>query len=113
MAKKRRKPKADEATEQQKILLDQLKDVAERVGVPVREERLLREVGYSVRSGFCRVNDENFYFLDSGSNTSGRIESLIEFLATRDLEGIYIEPELRRMILGASSDEPDDQVTTG
>ena len=112
MAKKSRTRKADEATEQQTILLDQLKDVAERVGVPVREERLLREVGYSVKSGFCRLNAKSFYLLDSTANTAGRIESLMEFLATRDLERIYIEPELRRMILGAAPDDSDERTTT-
>jgi hypothetical protein len=113
MAKKRRTPKADEATEQQKILLDQLKDVADRVGVPVREERLHREVGYSVKSGFCRLNEETFFLLDSTANTAARIEALIEFLATRDLEPIYIEPELRRMILGAAPDDSDERTSTG
>jgi len=39
-------------------LCDELKEVAGRLGVRVREETLLREVGYRVRSGSCLVRGE-------------------------------------------------------
>ncbi len=38
--------------------------MARRSGVRVREETLLREVGYRVRSGSCRVRGEEVIFLD-------------------------------------------------
>ena len=47
-----------------KTLLGELKGVAEQLGIRVREEKLLREVGYRVRGGGCRVYDQDIVFLD-------------------------------------------------
>ena len=79
-------------------ILGELKGVAGRLGLEVREERLLREIGYQVRSGSCRVREQNILFLDRDQPASTRMEVLLEELSRRDLGEIYVSPELRRML---------------
>ena len=72
--------KVVQATAAQLALLDELKAAAEKTGLRVREERLLREVGYRVRSGRCRLADDQLLFIDRtlpvtaqiGKNPAGR-----------------------------------------
>jgi hypothetical protein len=101
------KKKADEGTERDRALLEQLKEVGGRIGIEVREERLVREVGYSVRSGRCRVNGQEVILLDRNAAISERTEALLESLATCDLSEIYLEPEIRQL-LRSDADAGDD-----
>ena len=99
MSKRRaKKPPPDPAEEQQRLLLDQLKDLTEKAGVEVREEKILRGAGYTARSGPCRVNGQDVVILDRAVSVNERVEFLLDFLGGRDLDSLYIEPELRRMI---------------
>jgi hypothetical protein len=79
-------------------LCEELKEVARRLGVTIREETLLREVGYRVRSGSCRVNGEEVIFLDRQATPSERLQVLLDELGTRDLETHYLTPALRRLL---------------
>jgi hypothetical protein len=79
-------------------ILVELKDLAARVGFEVREEKLLREVGYQVRSGSCRVREQNLFFLDRDLPAASRMEALLDELARRDLGEVYVSPELRRIL---------------
>ena len=97
---KRKKARPARGSEQQLILLDQLKEIAAKTGIEVREERLHREVGYSVRGGRCVVEGSEVLLLDSAASATDCIEVLLDFLASRDLDQMYIEPELRRLIGG-------------
>jgi len=92
--------------ERQRILLDQLKEVASGIGADVREERLVREVGYSVRSGPCRLNGQEIVLLDTNAELSDRIDAMLDYLAGRDLDQLYIEPELRDLIATRVLREP-------
>jgi hypothetical protein len=109
MRKRARKPKHDVATEEQSQLLQQLKEIAVAVGLDVREERLQREVGYSVRSGSCRVDGRDVVLLDSNAAASERIDVMLDVLAESDLDGVYIEPELRERIAGRAGKERRDE----
>ena len=101
----RRKAKTARDDERALLLLQRLKDLVERIGVTVREERLVREVGYHVRSGACRLHGQDVLLLDSVASVSERIEALLDFLSRRDLSGVYVEPELRRMVLGRDGED--------
>jgi hypothetical protein len=79
-------------------ILVELKDLAARVGFEVREEKLLREIGYQVRSGSCRVRQQNLLFLDRDLPAASRMEALLDELAQRDLGEVYVSPELRRIL---------------
>jgi len=101
----KRKAKGHREDPASQLLLQRLKELAEKSGVSVREERLVREVGYHVRSGACRLHGQDVLLLDTGASPAERIEALLEFLAERDLEGVFVEPDLRRLIHGRSVDE--------
>jgi len=101
----KRKGKVQREDERALLLVQRLRELVERVGVTVREERLVREVGYHVRSGACRLHGQDVLLLDTGAAASDRVEALLDFLSQRDLSGVYIEPELRRMVLGHDNDD--------
>ena len=79
-------------------LCEELKEVARRLGLQVREELLLREVGYRVRSGVCRVRGEEVVFLDRNLPPEERVQVLLDGLAGRDVETVYLSPALRRLL---------------
>lgn len=113
MAKRARKPgKSDAKADRDRELLDQLKEIGAKVGLEVREEKLVREVGYTVRSGRCRVNGREVILLDRNAGISERTDTLLESLAVCDLTEIYVEPEIRRLIRTESDelDESSDEV---
>jgi hypothetical protein len=84
-------------------LLEELKNAAEKLGLSVREERLLREVGYRVRSGSCRVRDAEVIFLDRGLPTTAQIDVLVEELVRHPLDTIYLSPAARALLEGAAA----------
>jgi len=86
----------------QQALLDELKQLAEQLGIEVREERLLREVGYRVRSGGCRVHAKNLILLDRGLPASAQIDVLASELSDRPLDTVYLSPAARRVLESAA-----------
>jgi hypothetical protein len=85
-------------TRRDEALCEELKEVARRLGLQVREEILLREVGYRVRSGVCKVRGEDVIFLDRNLPPDERVQVLLEGLAGRDVETLYLSPALRRLL---------------
>jgi hypothetical protein len=79
-------------------LLDELKALATQLGFEVREERLLREVGYRVRSGSCRVRQTQVILLDRGLPPSAQIDILIEELSGQRIDDVYVSPAARRLL---------------
>lgn len=77
---------------------NELKALAEKFGIRVREEILLREVGYRVRSGPCRVRGEDVVFLDRHLPPGERVEVLLGALEGRNVEAHYVSPALRRLL---------------
>jgi hypothetical protein len=96
------KPKrsAPEAGKRNEKLYQELTAIAESLLIEVREEKLLREVGYHVRSGACRLKDRDMIFLDRQVPLADRVEALMDEIGRRELEGIYMSPDLRRMLEG-------------
>ncbi len=104
---KRRKAKPSRGSDQQLQLLAQLKDLAGQTGIEVREERLHREIGYTVRGGRCILDGNEVLLIDSSASAADCIEVLLDFLSQRDLEQIYIEPQLRRLISGGHAGDTE------
>ncbi len=97
--------KAQRELAAQQSLLDELKAAAERLGLQVREERLLREVGYRVRSGACRLRQDEIIFLERGLPAGAQIEVLVDELAGRPLDDIYLSPAARALVDRVASRE--------
>jgi hypothetical protein len=83
-------------------LLQELKGLAEQLGIRVREEKLLREVGYQVRGGGCRVNGQEMVFLDRDLPLPERVDILIDELLQRNLDTENLSPALRRVFTGGA-----------
>jgi hypothetical protein len=79
-------------------LLEELKGAAARFGFEVREEKLLRDVGYRVRSGSCRLRDANLILLDRGLPAAAQIDVLVDQLCGRSLDDVYLSPAARRLL---------------
>lgn len=79
-------------------LVDELAEAAARVGLEVRRERLLREVGYRARGGACRLREKDLVILDSAQPPAEQLEVLLDALRTRDLEALYLSPAARRLL---------------
>jgi len=79
-------------------MVEELTQAAERVGLQVRRERLLREVGYRARGGACRLREKDLLIIDSAQSLADQLEVLLEALRTRDLETLYLSPAARRLL---------------
>jgi hypothetical protein len=84
-------------------LLQELKRLAEQLGIRVREEKLLREVGYQVRGGGCRVNGQEMVFLDRDLPVPERVDILVDELSQKALDKDTLSPALRRLLTGGAS----------
>lgn len=83
---------------QEEALLDELKTAAKAAGYQVRHEKLLREVGYRVRSGSCRVRDLRLILLDRTLPAAAQIDILVDELAAQPLDDVYLSPAVRRLL---------------
>jgi hypothetical protein len=81
-------------------MVEELVRVARELGFDVREEELLRDVGYRPRSGVCRVGEQDVILLDRKLSGPERVEVLCSALADRDLERVFLSPALRALIGG-------------
>lgn len=92
-------------------LLLELENAVAAVGIRVRRERLMREVGYHARSGLCRVEGEEILFLDPDLSPDDELELLVTTLSGRELDAVEISPEARRLLVEtrpeAVVDKPD------
>ncbi len=86
-------------------MLEELKAAAEKLGMKVREERLLREVGYRVRSGRCRVGEDQVIFLDRNTPAESQIDVLIDELASLEIDQVYLSPAARSLLDRAAQRE--------
>lgn len=79
-------------------LVDELSDAAGRVGLEVRRERILREVGYRARGGACRLREKDLVIIDREQPAAEQLEVLAEALRSHDLEALYLSPAARRVV---------------
>jgi hypothetical protein len=96
-------------------MVEELAQAAERVGLQVRRERLMREVGYRARGGACRLREKDLLIIDSAQPPAEQLEVLLEALRTRDLETLYLSPAARRLLqthVDQQSNQPDESGQT-
>ncbi len=83
-------------------LVDELEQAAHKVGLEVRREKILREIGYRARGGACRLRERDLVILDRDLPAHEQLEVLAQALSERDLESVYLSPAARRAIQDAA-----------
>ena len=79
-------------------MIDELRRALVEAGVRVRQERLLREVGYHAHSGICRVGEQRVLLLDPDLEPDHQIELLLEALDGHDLSKLDLSEQARPLI---------------
>jgi hypothetical protein len=77
-----------------------LNDLAGRLGVEVRLERLEDGEEFNVRGGLCRLGPRLVAFVDRRLTVAGRNRQLGLALAGQDLNGLFLRPALREFLEG-------------
>lgn len=80
-------------------LYQELKDLSEKIGIPVCEQNL-KISGIHVNSGFCRVKNQPLFILDKRKSLAQKIEILSAWLAAQNLDSIYVVPAVREHLEG-------------
>ncbi len=80
-------------------VLSLLEQVAERLGVEVRYERL--QGGPDARGGLCRVEGKDLILVDEEASVQDRIAVLAGAVAELDIEALFLPPALRERIARA------------
>jgi hypothetical protein len=68
----------------------------EEIAVKVQQVNLRKDY-YNLKSGLCKVKGEHRIIVDKHLNLSEKIDVLIDALGEFDIEGLYINPYVRRL----------------
>lgn len=98
---RRKRPSARD--EKLEGVIEELRTAAEAVGIRVRRERLLRDVGYQVHSGLCRFQEQEILLLESGLSADVQIDLLVAALSKRDLAAVPLSDEVTRLLRPAQT----------
>jgi hypothetical protein len=79
------------------ILLQQLEELAERLGVKILYESLDQQE-FVVKSGTCTVRGQLVAIIDHGLTPGDRIGVLADCLSRFDLSTVYLVPAVRELI---------------
>ena len=78
-------------------LYQELKDLAEKLEITVKEENL-KKAGIHVNSGLCKVKGEQLFIMDKHKKVKEKIDLLAECLSQMDHEDIYVIPAVRELL---------------
>jgi hypothetical protein len=81
------------------LLLSQLEELAEKLGILVRDENINTEESSS-SGGLCRVEGKQIIILNSKSTVKEKNQVMIKALKQFDLSAIYIKPFIRELLEG-------------
>ena len=83
----------------EEVLLNQLEDLAEKLGILVRDENINIEESSS-SGGLCRIEGEYVLILNSKATVKEKNQVMINALQQFDLSDIYIKPVIRELLEG-------------
>ena len=86
-----------------------LKDLSEQLNTTVMEKNF-RNTGIKVKSGFCRIKNKDFFFLDKHKSVHEKIEILASLLVVMPLENIFIIPAVRDLLNRYNKPDRRDKV---
>ena len=78
-------------------LYEELKNVAERLGVTVVEHSF-KATGLRARSGMCKIHGHRHFIMDKRCTMREKIELLAEALAALDSEALFMVPAVRDLL---------------
>jgi len=81
----------------EEVLLNQLEDLAEKLGILVRDENINIEESLST-GGLCRIEGEYVLILNSKATVKEKNQVMIKALQQFDLSDIYIKPVIRELL---------------
>jgi hypothetical protein len=80
-------------------LLDDLEELAERLGIKIRHDAIhLEDESIHVAGGLCQLRGEFLIIINSRSPIEERIRTLAEALKHFDLDQMYIRPAVREVL---------------
>ena len=83
----------------EEILLNHLEELAEKLGILVRDENINIEESSST-GGFCRVEGKHIIILNSKATVKEKNQVMINALQQFDVSEIYIKPVIRELLEG-------------
>ena len=83
----------------EEVLLNQLEDLAEKLGILVRDENINIEESSS-SGGLCRIEGEYVLILNSKATVKEKNQVMIKALQQFDLSDFYIKPVIRELLEG-------------
>jgi hypothetical protein len=81
----------------EEILLNQLEELAEKLGMLVRDENINTEESSST-GGLCRIEGKYVLILNSKATVKEKIQVIIKALRQFDLSDIYLKPVIRELL---------------
>jgi hypothetical protein len=78
-------------------IYQELKDLAEKLGVTVSEENL-RKSGLNIKSGLCKVKGNQIFIIDKYKSVYQKNAILTTFLKGLPHEDIFVVPAVRELI---------------
>lgn len=86
----------------EKEILDELEDIAYRVGLEVVYDRL------ESKGGDCLVKGKPYVIINEGLADEEKISILVSALRKVDLEGVFLKPKIRELIAEDKKARSDD-----
>jgi hypothetical protein len=83
----------------EEVLLNQLKELAEKLDILVRDENINMEEASST-GGLCRIEGKYVLILNSQSTLKEKNQVMIKALQQFDLSDIYLKPVIRGLLEG-------------
>ena len=83
----------------EEVLLSQLEELAEKLGILVRDENINSEESSSA-GGLCLIEGKYVLILNSKVTVKEKIQVMIKALQQFDLSDIYIKPVIRELLEG-------------
>ncbi len=84
----------------EEILLIQLEELADKLGISVRDENINIEES-STNGGLCRVDGRYVLILHSRATVKEKIQVMIKALQQFDMSDIYVKPAIRELLEGS------------
>jgi hypothetical protein len=83
----------------EEILLNHLEELAEKLGILVRDENINIEESSST-GGLCRIEGKYVLILNSKATVKEKLQVMINALQQFDVSEIYIKPAIRELLEG-------------